>query len=158
MVAEQPTTTLTVELPEIDGDALVHIGCGGTNEYIPIAARGRTYQASLTPGEYILLVDSTVRPSTTAPFVVTTDADAAFWSAAHPDPGSGSRPWQSGTGRTVVVTNPKDPWPDLPPMSPLSEAFVTASSPIANTLGELVTANVGRGATPGRAPRVGYSP
>jgi hypothetical protein len=147
MVTQQPTTTLTVELPAVDGDAFVQIVYGSTSESVRITGNGRVFQTSLAPGQYVLLVDSTLRPSAAAPFTVTTDADAAFWSTAHPDTGSNPRPWQSGAGRFVSAPDPKDPWPKLPPLSSTSEAFVASSSPIAPILGELLTANTGRGAS-----------
>lgn len=148
LVTQQPTTTIAVQLPAVDGDAVVQLVRGGTNTTTTLTANGAIYQLALTPGEYVLLVDSTIRPSALAPFTVTTDAEAAFWSAVHPDPGTSPRPWQSGAGRLVVISNPKDPWPDLPPFTAASEAFVSSSSAIAPVLGELLLANVGRGASP----------
>jgi hypothetical protein len=149
MVTQQPTTELSVELPAYDPDATVRIARDGTR-FIELSASESTFSAMLTPGQYVLQVDSKLRPSTTKPFTVRTNADASFWSAAHPDPGTVPRPWQGGTGRVVLASDPKDPWPPPPARSPASDAFLTTASPIAGAMRALLDANVGRGADPER--------
>jgi len=144
-VAQVPKTILIVGLPELDVSATAQLVSAG-NEYKQLPLEGLAFQADLTPGEYVLIVDSVLRPSVSKPFVVTTDADASFWSAAHPDPETNPRPWQGGTGRTVMVSDPKDPWPPPPLSSPTSDAFLASSSPIGSILAGLLSTNVGRGA------------
>src|SRR5262249_33101600 len=106
------------------------------------------FSAELAPGRYVLQVDSELRPSKTRPFSVKTNADASFWSAAHPDPGTLPRAWQGGTGRVVLASDPKDPWPPPPAPSPTSDAFLATTSPIADVMRALLDTNVGRGADP----------
>jgi len=155
MVTHQPTTTLTIELPELDASAVARILRGGDGEYAQMVGNGQTFQMSLAPGQYVLVLDSALRPSTLRPFTVATDADAQFWSVAHPDAGGDPRPWRVCTGRSASATDPKDPWPPLPASSPPSEAALALGSFIASTLGDLLTTNVGRGAAviPSRQPQ-----
>jgi hypothetical protein len=155
MVMQRPTTALKIRLPAHDPTAAAKIARNGSDEWIQLPVNNVDIQTDLTPGQYVLVVDSTLRPSNTEPFVLTTSAVASFWSAKHPDSLMDPRPWQSGSGQRVLALDPKDPWPPLPASSPPSEAALALGSFIASTLGDLLTTNVGRGAAviPSRQPQ-----
>jgi hypothetical protein len=149
IITQQPTTLLTVILPCLDETATAQLMSGADHRCTPLAAArlpsgGMQFQAPLAPGHHVLVVDSTIRPGEQGRFTVTTDSDVTFWSAER---GRGTpRLWIAGTGRLVVETDPKDPWPTPALPRPLPPAL--ASSPIMDTMRSLLDANSGRGVDP----------
>src|ERR1043166_2248138 len=139
-------TTLTVELPLDDPDAVVQMARGDSQRFTRVpSSAGRTFGVRLTAGDYVVVVDSTSRPSAAMPFRVTTSAVAAFWSAVHPAPHTDPRPCDMGIGDVITATDPKDPWPIPPAMKSMADGadlngFLTSNSLIASTMGKLLDA------------------
>jgi len=154
IVKQQPTTTMTVVLPAPDPTATAMVAAGSDKPFVSIqrsdSPAGAQFEVKLPPGDYVLVADSTIRPGEAGIFTVTTDAEATFWSAAHPDPGTSPRPWQLSVGTVVALNDPKDPWPkpSPSPLPPSTAAILIQGSRILTTMNGLIDANAGRGADP----------
>lgn len=136
-------TTITITLPSVDTTATAkYYDASGTGT--SITRNGAEFEVELNEGDYALVLCSTLRPDTGSDaFTVSFSSSVLLWSAQHPDPGTGIRPWESGTGATVSVQDPKDPWPQLTGANTASNSFVSTSS-LATKMGSLLTANAGR--------------
>jgi len=143
---KQPTV-LTVELPALDGDAVVQIAHGASTRFQTIASSdGLRFPVSLSAGDHVLVVDTTLRPAAAAPLTVTTGVDVAFWSAARLTPTRDPRLWIAGIGTSIAVIDPDDPWPWPPaPQQRASDAYLsefpTSNSSIAGTMRQLLDAS-----------------
>jgi hypothetical protein len=142
-------TTLLVKMPAVDSTALLRIGRDG--KFVAMTFQEASASVSLPIGDYIVTLDSALRPAPSAPFKVSTDVDAIYMSAGAPQ--NGVRPLVAGIGRQALDSDPKDPWP--PPLAPTgasAESSFLASSSIISSMKELLDAFLGKGAGDKDAP------
>jgi hypothetical protein len=154
IVKQQPTTTITVVLPEADATATAMVSTGASTSCAAIPPsygdRSTRFVVNLPPGQYALFVDSTVRPGQAGSFSITASAETTFWSVAHPDPQTTPRPWQLSTGTAVTLDDPKDPWPKPAalPMPGVAANDAVQTSQMAKVMSNLLDSDSGRGADP----------
>lgn len=138
------SATITVTLPSADAQAsgCLFRGSDETCHGLSLINNNTQLQITAGAGDHVITVDTTDRPSGTAPCTVSFGTSVLLWSTQHPDLGATTRPWETGTGNLVSVTDPKDPWPMLTSPSAGVSAFGTTS--ISNTMNDLRIANSGR--------------
>jgi len=141
-------TTLMVAMPTVDSTAVLRVGYDNKFSTVPFLDASATIP--LPPGDYIVTLDSALRPTPGAPFIVATDVDAIYMSAGEPE--GAVRPFIAGLGRQVNESDPKDPWPPLAPTGTSEEASFVTSSPIISSMKVLLDAFSGKGASDKSAP------
>jgi hypothetical protein len=142
-------TTLFVKLPAADSTAILRIGTA--DRFATVAFHGDTASTTLPANDYVVALDSALVPSSSAPFTVTTDVDAIYMTAGALDSDVG--PLVVGTGRAIIMKDPKDPNPpSIAAAGTAAEASFLASSPILLVMKALVDAFSGKGAEGGAPP------
>ena len=76
-------TTMSVKMPAADSTAILRIGTA--DRFVAVAFQGDTASTTLPANDYVVALDSALTPSSSAPFTVTTDADAIYMTAGAPD-------------------------------------------------------------------------
>jgi Caspase domain len=133
---------LTVKMPGADATAMLRVG--RDDRFVPVAFQGAAATTTLAAGDYVITLDSAVRPGPDAPFTVSTDVEVLFMSAGTPV--NDVRPIIVGPGRQVINSDPKDPWPPPPPpLSSASEQQFLSAMPITATIKVLLDAFTGKG-------------
>src|SRR3954466_5902685 len=94
-------------MPAADSTAILRIGTPGN--FATVAFQGDTASTTLPANDYVVALDSALVPSPSAPFTVTTDVEAIYMTAGAPD--SDVCPLVVGTGRAIIMKDPKDPNP-----------------------------------------------
>jgi hypothetical protein len=136
-------TTLTIKLPGCDASAVLRIGHDGN--FAVARFSGPTMGFPLTAGDYVITLDSELRPAPDAPVTVSTGAEVLFMSAGAPQ--DGVRALVVGRGVQVTESDPKDPWPPLvASASTAAEVSFATSSPILPAMRTLLDAFGGKGA------------
>lgn len=172
----QQETTITIELPVSDPDAMVRIARGvepsiSDLQFIQLASSDQqNFAIPLTRGDYVLTVDCTRPPGTNVS--VTTDVDVTFWSAGDLDSAAAARsevappspevaahsaevaapsPWMLWVGRGAITSeNPKKPWPGATASSTgVVDPSPISTSPIADAMQQLLDAAPAKGADTG---------
>jgi hypothetical protein len=139
---------MLVTMPAVDSTAVLRIGVD--DRFTTVAFQGNTASAALPAGDYIVTLDSAIRPSPSAPFRVATDVDAIYMSAGPPQ--NDVRPLVTGTHRLIVASDPKDPWPPVAALGTTAEASFLMSSPIIPIMKTLLDAFSGKGTDDGVPP------
>src|SRR3954462_2314214 len=90
-------TTLMVNMPAADSTAVLRIG--RDDKFAIVAFQEASASVPLSAGDYIVTLDSALRPSPSAPFTVSTDVNAIYMSAGTPQ--NDVRPLVAGGGVQV---------------------------------------------------------
>jgi hypothetical protein len=142
-------TMLVVKMPAVDSTAMLRIGRDG--KFATLAFQGASANVSLPTGDYIITLDSALRPKPSAPFTVATDVTAIYMSAGTPQ--NGARPLITSSGVLANEVDPKDPWPPLlAPIGISAELSFATSSSIIPSMKTLLDAFSGKGAGDEAAP------
>lgn len=141
-------TTLMVKMPAADSTAVLRIG--RDDKFANVAFQGASASVPLSAGDYIVTLDSALRPAPSAPFTMSSDVDAIYMSAGAPH--NNVRSLVAGSGVQVNEVDPKDPWPPLAPTGTSEESSFLTSSCIIPSMQALLDAFAGKGAGDKTAP------